>query len=74
MRDGNGKMSFKIGQGADVVPVNYDGEFSDDKRCGKVTELSIGASKEVSFEGKLNAEQQMHCDDGKIQIDTAFVH
>ena len=33
----------------------------------------MGPNKEVVFRGKLNAKEQMHCDYGVLEIDTAYV-
>ena len=60
MRDGNGTLM----QGQAPF-LKYVGEFEDDKRCGKVEELSIGGVPEegkkpdVIFKGRLDKDQNM---------------
>ena len=51
----------------------YVGNFDDDKRSGRVDELAVGPAKEVVFRGQLNANEQIDCAYGTLDIDTTYV-
>lgn len=52
--------------------VSYSGQFLDDKRSGRVDELTVGPNKELLFRGRMNRQEQIH-DKGTLEIDTAYV-